>query len=83
MIVNLRVLLFAAARDIARRDAVAVSLSTSPTVAELRLQLARQHPELANIASRSAIAVNHEFVEDSDTIRENDEIALIPPVSGG
>jgi molybdopterin converting factor small subunit len=35
------------------------------------------------LIARSAIAVNHDYAEDGTAISEGDELALIPPVSGG
>lgn len=52
------------------------------TVADLRVQLISTYPELAGLKSLM-IAVNNEYAEDSTELRESDEIALIPPVSGG
>jgi molybdopterin converting factor subunit 1 len=78
-----RVLLFAAARDHVGADAVSVEVPTGATVAVLRTELARQFPVLASLLARSAIAVNHDFTEDSRVLAASDEVAIIPPVSGG
>lgn len=77
------VLLFAAARDMAGAESVAVDLLEGATVAELRTTLARQIPTLARLLSRSAIAVNHDFAEETHVLDPTDELAVIPPVSGG
>lgn len=52
------------------------------TVADLRNQLFQQHPQLKGLRSL-LIAVNNTYAENEQVIAENDEIALIPPVSGG
>jgi molybdopterin synthase sulfur carrier subunit len=52
------------------------------TVGELRSWLANKYPELTELRSLF-IAVNQNYAEDSQNIGENDEIVLIPPVSGG
>jgi molybdopterin synthase sulfur carrier subunit len=52
------------------------------TVGALRDALKQRYPALAEIRSLM-IAVNSAYAEDSDLIGETDEIALIPPVSGG
>jgi sulfur-carrier protein len=52
------------------------------TVAELRTYLMLKYPELVSLRSLF-IAVNNSYAEDSTLLRETDEIALIPPVSGG
>lgn len=52
------------------------------TAGELRTQLLDQFEELKNLSSL-AIAVNAEYAQEDTLIQESDEIALIPPVSGG
>ena len=78
-----RVMLFAAARELAGADSLAVELSPGATVADLRAELAQRVPALAGLLAKSALAVNHDFAEDADVIRPIDELAVIPPVSGG
>lgn len=52
------------------------------TVGSLRSALKNRYPSLAEIRSLM-IAVNNAYAEDALAISESDEIALIPPVSGG
>lgn len=80
---TVRVLLFAAARDLAGAGAVAVELPAGATVAELRAALAAQVPVLAALLRRSSVAVDHDFAEDDHVLGPDDELAVIPPVSGG
>ncbi|WP_439625672.1 molybdopterin converting factor subunit 1 [Gemmata sp.] len=80
---TIRVLLFAAARDHAGTDAVGVELAPGATVAHMRAALVRQVPGLASLLARSAVAVNHDFAEDGRALGPGDEVAIIPPVSGG
>jgi molybdopterin converting factor subunit 1 len=77
------VLLFAAARDLAGTDTATVSLALGATVAQLRAALARDFPALAKLLAKSAVAVNHDFAEDDRVLTPGDEVAVIPPVSGG
>ena len=46
-------------------------------------EICRRFPGLQALLGRSAVAVNQRLVDDSTTLREQDEIAWIPPVSGG
>ena len=80
---RLQVRLFARARDLAGADSVVVELPDGATAADLRRRLVDMHPNLAGLATKSAVAVNAEFAEDRCVLREDDEIALLPPVSGG
>lgn len=52
------------------------------TVEELKKFLFARYPKLSGLKSLF-IAVNHNYAEDGHLIVETDEIALIPPVSGG
>jgi molybdopterin converting factor subunit 1 len=79
----LHVRLFARARDLAGSDALDVELPDDATVADLRRRLAVEYPMLAALLERSALAVADDFAEDARVLRANDEIALLPPVSGG
>jgi sulfur-carrier protein len=52
------------------------------TVRDLRNELESRHPQLRELRSLF-IAVNNNYAEDDTDLTESDEIALIPPVSGG
>jgi molybdopterin converting factor subunit 1 len=52
------------------------------TVAEFRAFLIHKYPQLIGLRSL-LIAVNNSYAEEKNTLHETDEIALIPPVSGG
>ena len=80
---TVRVRLFARAKDLAGADAVVVAVPPGATVAELRRRLAADYPALAGLLSRCAVAVADEFAEDSLTLTDGAEVALLPPVSGG
>ena len=77
------VYLFAAARDIAGADRMELALPANATVADVRAGLNAAIPALTSLLSRSAIAVNCDIADDHRTIAPGDEIAVIPPVSGG
>ena len=52
------------------------------TVGELRQELRERFPELLDLKSLF-IAVNSDYADDDLVLKPTDEIALIPPVSGG
>jgi molybdopterin converting factor small subunit len=80
---NIRVRLFARARDLAGRDMLHLELMPGATIGDARHRLAAACPELATILPRCALAVNDEFADDAVRIATNAEIACLPPVSGG
>lgn len=80
---RVRVRLFARARDLAGAEEVTAELPAGATVAELRRELAARYPDLARLLECSAVAVNEEFATDATRLSGAEEVALLPPVSGG
>jgi molybdopterin converting factor subunit 1 len=74
--------LFAHVRETAGTEVVPLEISDG-SVAEVREKLAARYPALAGLIARSALAVNGEYAPDGRRVSETDEVALIPPVSGG
>jgi molybdopterin converting factor subunit 1 len=74
--------LFARLRELAGADAIAVVVA-APTVAGVRAAVADQLSAGLELVARSAVAVNGEYAQDGQTVVATDEVALIPPVSGG
>jgi len=78
---ELKIKTFGVARDMMGRKEVVVKVAGSD-VAALRRALMTNYPALEKLRSLF-IAVNQQYAEDNQSINETDEIALIPPVSGG
>lgn len=78
-----RVLLFAGLRERLHSDSATLELPADATVRDLLAALAAQHPALASLLAPCRVAVNHEFVAADHPVHEDDELAVIPPVSGG
>ena len=79
---NITILLFGILRDIIGESRLNKEVGFDTTLENLKLELAREFPELNNYKNYS-IAVNETYTEGNYTIKENDVVALIPPVSGG
>lgn len=80
---NVTVRMFAALREAAGADRLEVELAQGATFAHLLERLAEQYPRLAPWKPHVRIAANCEYVGLDAPVRPGDEIALIPPVSGG
>ncbi|HEX8462081.1 MAG TPA: molybdopterin converting factor subunit 1 [Segetibacter sp.] len=79
----MRVILFGAAREIVGEKQVAINVNENiATVGDLKLWMKQKYPELQQLKS-FAVAVNSEYAEDQQTLSPENEIAIIPPVSGG
>jgi molybdopterin converting factor subunit 1 len=76
----MRVLLFGIAKDIA--GAPFITAEGVSTVAELKAWLYGRYPALQQLRSLM-VAVNKVYAGDGDPLKNEDEIAVIPPVSGG
>lgn len=76
------VLTFGIARELLNGTSVQVALQDGATVSELKRKLVAQYPGMKQL-DVCMIAVNSEYAEDDQLLHESDEIALIPPVSGG
>ena len=83
-IINLRILYFAAARERARCQEEQVTLAPPHTLNQLKHVLYQRHVELSSLDDYLRWAINQRFSESDDLIlKEGDEVALIPPISGG
>lgn len=80
---KVRVRLFAGLADIVGARTVEVDLQNGATVGDLRAALARAYPAVAPFMSTLVCAVNEEYVPSDRHVSEGDDVALIPPVSGG
>jgi molybdopterin converting factor small subunit len=80
---RIRIRLFAQARDILGTGEIYVDCDGPASAGELRSRLADLHPDLALLLSRSALAVNLEYVDDARPVKPGDEVAVVPPVAGG
>jgi molybdopterin converting factor subunit 1 len=75
--------LFAAARELIGSEEVKLESPEGATVADVKRILIQSYPQIAGILSRSVMARNQEYALDEDVVEESDELAVIPPVSGG
>lgn len=79
---KLKIALFGITKEIVGVPTLELTAPEATTVADLMAQLRTQYPPLADLTS-FAVAVNSDYAAEEYRLRENDEIALIPPVSGG
>lgn len=81
---SIRVLFFAAAREAAGCEEIALPVEGEElSAAEFWKVLLEKFPGLQPLRSTVRIARNHEYLRDGQYLRPGDEAALIPPVSGG
>jgi molybdopterin converting factor subunit 1 len=78
----MKVLAFGIVKDIFSDSIVSVDLKDDATIDELRTLLEGKYPRLNQLGSYM-IAVNNQYASINEVIHEGDEVAIIPPVSGG
>ncbi len=81
--IHITVLYFASAKDATGRRRESIKLPENATIGELLLKITSIHPRITNILNTMQIAVNYKVVVDDTILKEADEVALLPPVSGG
>jgi MoaE-MoaD fusion protein len=80
---QLKIRLFATLRERAGASELNRDFPREATVEEIWRKLVEEFPALAGHRDSVAFAVNHEYVPGDFRPRNNDEVAFIPPVSGG
>jgi len=75
--------LFALLREQARTDTVHLDIPEGANAAQALAVLQRQYPVLEPYLPRVRLALHMRFVNAETSLREGDELALVPPVSGG
>ncbi|NIV15477.1 MAG: molybdopterin converting factor subunit 1 [Aliifodinibius sp.] len=73
---------FASSRELVGRNQLEMKLPSDATVKTLIDTLKQNHVKLAKLNS-FMIAVNMEYVKSDVPLNDGDEVAIIPPVSGG
>ncbi len=78
----MNILAFGAVKEILGDTSITVSLDNNERVGILITRLETQFPQLKQLSS-FMIAVNGEYANADTIIKQGDEVAIIPPVSGG
>lgn len=81
--VRIRVLFFGVLRDLLGSGSDDVSLPEGATLHDLLARYEAQAPRLKQLAPTLALAINQEYAPPAAPLRDGDEVAFLPPVSGG
>jgi len=80
---NVVVKLFGAVREAVGAKELALEVPPGTPLSELRALLARDHPVFDEFGERLAVSVNYEIADADAVLAAGDEVAFLPPVSGG
>jgi molybdopterin converting factor subunit 1 len=75
--------LFARLRELARRDELRLEVAEGSTAQDVWNGLTREYPALADYTKAISVAVNEDYARLTASVRDGDDIAFLPPVSGG
>jgi MoaE-MoaD fusion protein len=80
---QVRVLFFGALRDVMGKASDSVQLPEGASLQTLLEHYLSQNPKLKAMVPSLALSVNQEYANRTAELRDQDEVALLPPVSGG
>jgi molybdopterin converting factor subunit 1 len=76
--------LFASSREIIGKDKITLKLTDQiTTVRDLRKEILELYPPLLSTKIQFVVAVNHKVADDTTALNHLDEVAVLPPISGG
>jgi molybdopterin converting factor subunit 1 len=81
--IRVKVLFFGQLKEVAGQAEYAVEFAEATTIEQLFAFCAARHPELAKYRSSVVASRNQEFAAWDTTLCSGDEVAFLPPVSGG
>lgn len=79
---QIEILLFGILRDLIGHNSLKKEVSKATTLDIILEEIAVEYPKIRSY-SNFAVAVNEAYVDKTYVLKENDIVALIPPVSGG
>ncbi|MBI1802124.1 MAG: molybdopterin converting factor subunit 1 [Chloroflexi bacterium] len=80
---KVKVKLFAAHRQLLGRRELELEVPSGATVMAVWQQLKAEQPPLAHLSDTLVAAVNQDYASLDAPLKDGDEVAFIPPVSGG
>jgi len=81
--IHVKVKLFAIFQEAFATDEMQINLDSGAPVSQIFDRLVTQYPNLEKWRSLTRYAINLNFAEPHTVLHDGDEVALIPPVSGG
>jgi molybdopterin converting factor subunit 1 len=82
-VISIRVKLFAVAKDLAGTSEATLSLKDDAQVSSVLDHFFKVSPRFEGWKDHLRVAVNSEYVDLHHQLHDGDEVAIIPPVSGG
>jgi MoaD family protein len=81
--VRVKVKLFAILREMADRDETILEVPNKISCEEILSRLQTELPVLGSVLEPCLVTINGRYVDQTTDVSEGDEVAVLPPVSGG
>ena len=75
--------LFARLKEVIGSDSIELDCEVPQTVGEIRCELVQNHADLGSLIRASLFSRSGEYCRDDDLVLPGENLAVIPPVSGG
>jgi molybdopterin synthase catalytic subunit len=83
MDIKVTVKLFAILKDILAKKEIRLVIPQGATISVLKNKMIQEYPALNSFSNKFIFSVNYTVATNDTVIYANDEVALLPPVSGG
>lgn len=80
---KIKVRLFAILREVVGEKEITITVPSGVTVSYLNNEILKKYPQLKSFSNKFVTSVNCKVTTGNTIITSSDEIALLPPVSGG
>ena len=80
---RIHIVAFASVREVLGRDTLALEMEEGACSDDVWRHLASDHPDLSALRASTRVARNGRVVQETEQLRDGDELAFIPPVGGG
>jgi len=81
--INVNILYFASAKEATAVRMEPIELPKNASVKELLSNLSMMHPKIRGMLNIIQVSVNYKVVDKGTILNDGDEVAILPPISGG
>lgn len=80
---KIKILFFSSLKEKLGISSKEVEFNENLSISDLKIYLTNKYPNVKDIINNSMFAVNEQYVDNNYLLKDEDTVAIIPPVSGG